>query len=127
MPEDQPHRPQFIHSLSFRLLLLTMFFVMLAEFLIVTPSIARYRKVYLEENLARAHLSMLAVENMPSKKIDKSLEKMLLFHTEAYGIVLNRPDRRMLMLSKDMPPKVDLVIDMHVGSFFGFIVDAFSA
>ena len=127
MPEDQPHRPQFIHSLSFRLLLLTMFFVMLAEFLIWTPSIARYRKVYLEENLARAHLSMLAVENMPSKKIDKSLEKMLLFHTEAYGIVLNRPDRRMLMLSKDMPPKVDLVIDMHVGSFFGFIVDAFSA
>ena len=127
MPEDQPHRPQFIHSLSFRLLLLTIFFVMLAELLIWTPSIARYRKVYLEENLARAHLSMLAVENMLNKKIDKSLEQALLLHTEAYGIVLNRPERRMLMLSKDMPPKVDLIVDMHVDSFFGFIIDAFSA
>ena len=127
MPKARPHRPQFIHSLSFRLLLLTIFFIMLAEFLIWTPSIARYRKVYLEENLVRAHLSMLAVERMPSEKIDKSLENILLQHTEAYGIVLNRPDRRMLMLSKDMPPKVDLTIDMHVGSFFGFIVDAFSA
>ncbi len=126
MPEDQPHRPQFIHSLSFRLLLLTMFFVMLAEFLIWTPSIARYRKVYLEEHLARAHLIMLAVERIPSEEIDESLEKMLLLHTETYGIVLNRPDRRMLMLSKDMPPKVDLMVDMHIDSFFGFIADAFS-
>ena len=127
MSETRPHRPGFINSLSFRLLLLTVFFVMLAEFLIWTPSIARYRKVYLEENIARAHLSMLAIENMPEKEVDKGLEEMLLFHTEAYGIVLNRPQRRMLMVSKDMPPKVDLTVDMRLGSFFGFIGDAFSA
>ena len=127
MSEIQSHRPKFLHGLSFRLLLLTMFFVMLAEFLIWTPSIARFRKVYLEENLARAHLSMLAVEGMPDGKISKSLEQSLLFHTQAYGIVLNRPDRRMLMMSKDMPPKVDLVVDMHIDSFIGFIRDAFEA
>ncbi len=69
-----------------------MFFVMLAEFLIWTPSIARFRKVYLEENLARAHLSMVAVEGMPDGKISNSLEQSLLLHTEAYGIVLNRPE-----------------------------------
>ena len=32
-------------SLSFRLLLLTIFFVMLAEVLIYTPSVARFRLV----------------------------------------------------------------------------------
>jgi len=126
MSETRPHRPPFLHSLSFRLLLLTIFFVMLAEFLIWTPSVARYRKVYLEEHLARAHLSMLAVEVVPGGKIDKDLEKALLLHTEAYGIVLNRPDRRMLMISKDMPPQVDLTVDMSIDSFFGFIDDAFS-
>ncbi len=126
MSETKPHRPGFLHGLSFRLLLLTVFFVMLAEFLIWTPSVARYRKVYLEENLARAHLSMLAVDIIPKNKISAALEKALLFHTEAYGIVLNLPDRRMLMLSKDMPPKVDLKVDMHIDSFFGFISDAFS-
>ena len=127
MTEKTPPRPGFLHGLSFRLLVLTMFFVMLAEFLIWTPSIARYRKVYLEENLARAHLSMLAVDVMPKEKVSDTLEKALLFHTEAYGIVLNLPDRRMLMLSRDMPPKVDLTVDLRVGSFFGFIVDAYSA
>ena len=119
------HRPKFLHGLSFWLLLLTMFFVMLAEFLIWTPSIARFRKVYLEENLTWAHLSMLAVESMPDGEISKSLEQSLLLHTQAYGIVLNRPDRRMLMVSRDMPPKVDLMVDMHIDSFMGFIRDAF--
>lgn len=124
--ETRPHRPRFLHSLSFRLLLLTMFFVMLAEFLIWTPSVARYRKVYLEENIARAHLSMLAIENMPERKVEKDLEETLLFHTEAYGIVVNRPDRRMLMVSKAMPPKVDLTVNLRQGTFFGWIRQAFS-
>ncbi|MBT7942271.1 MAG: HAMP domain-containing histidine kinase [Alphaproteobacteria bacterium] len=125
MAETPLHRPPFLHGLSFRLLVLTMFFVMLAEFLIWTPSIARYRKVYLEESLARAHLSMLAVEGMPEGAVNKSLEEALLQHTDAYGIILNRPEKRMLMLSKEMPPKVDLMVDMHIDSFIGFIRDAF--
>ncbi len=124
--ETRSHRPRFLHSLSFRLLLLTVFFVMLAEFLIWTPSVARYRKVYLEEYIARAHLSMLAIESMPERKVEKDLEEALLFHTEAYGIVVKKPDRRMLMVSRDMPPKIDLTVDMHVDSFMGFIRDAFS-
>lgn len=126
MSEKRPHRPKFINSLSFRLLLLTVFFVMLAEFLIWTPSVARYRKVYLEENIARAHLSMVAIETMPEREVEKNLEEALLFHTEAYGIVLNKPDMRMLMVSKAMPPKVDLTIDMRKGSFMGWIRQAFS-
>ena len=124
--ETRLHRPRFLHSLSFRLLLLTVFFVMLAEFLIWTPSVARYRKVYLEENIARAYLSMLAIESMPEKKVGKDLEKTLLFHTEAYGIVVNRPDRRILMVSKDMPPKVDLTVDLRQDTFFGWIRQAYS-
>jgi len=31
----------------------------------------------------------------------------------------------MLMVSRDMPPKVDLKVDMHIDSFMGFIADAF--
>jgi len=127
MTATSPHRPGFLHGLSFRLLLLTIFFVMLAELLIWTPSVARYRKVYLEESIARGHLSMIALETMPEEPVAKALEQALLFHTNAYSIVLDRPERRSLMVSKEMPPKVDLVVDLRVDSFFGFIRDAFSA
>ena len=126
MPETKPHLPRALTSLSARLLLLTMFFVMVAEFLIWTPSISRFRKVYLEEHIVRAHLSTLTLEAMPDKGVDKDLERSLLFHADSYGIVLHRPEQRVLIVAKDMPPKVDLVVDIAKGSFFGWIGDAFA-
>jgi signal transduction histidine kinase len=125
MTDSTRYRPAFLKSLSFRLLLLTVFFVMLAEFMIWAPSVSRFRKVYLEETIAKAHLSMVAIEKMPDKPLDKKLEEALLFHTEAYAIVLNRPDKRLLMVSADMPPKVDQTIDIAKGGFFSYIRDAF--
>ena len=125
MPETKQYRPGILSGLSFRLLLLTVFFVMVAEFLIWTPSVSRFRKAYLEENVARAHLSMVAIEKMPDSPLDKKLEEALLYHTEAYAIVLNRPEKRLLMVTADMPPKVDLVIDVAKGNFFSYIRDAF--
>lgn len=127
MPDTKRYRPGFLSSLSFRLLLLTVFFVMVAEFLIWTPSVSRFRKTYLEETIARAHLSMVAIEKMPDSPLDKNLEEALLFHTDAYAIVLNRPDKRLLMVSSDMPPKVDLIVDVEKGNFFSYIRDAFDA
>ena len=49
-------------SLSARLLVLTMAFVLLGEVLICVPSIARFRRVYLEERIAAAHLATLSLE-----------------------------------------------------------------
>ena len=45
-------RPALHRSLSARLLVLTFAFVLLAEVLIYVPSIARFRRVYLEERIA---------------------------------------------------------------------------
>ena len=59
-----PHRRSVALGLSLRLLVLTVFFVMLAEVLIFVPSISRFRVVYLEEHVTRARLAMLAVEAM---------------------------------------------------------------
>lgn len=112
-------------GLSARLLVLTIFFVMLAEFLIWAPSVARYRKAYLEEHLSKAHLAMLAVESMPEARVSDDLQRQLLFYTDTYSIVLNKPDQRMLMVGESMPPPIDLVVDTTRESFFGWIGDAF--
>ena len=60
----QPNRiplPTLSRSLSARILVLTMTFVMIGEVLIYVPSISRYRLVYLEERLAEAHRATLAL------------------------------------------------------------------
>lgn len=115
-----------IFGLSARLLLLTVVFVMVAEFLIYAPSISRFRKSYLEEVVAEAHLAALALEATSDAMVSPDLENELLFHAGAYAIVLKRPDRRLLMLSKDMPPKVDATIDMTVMGASRWLADAFA-
>ena len=120
-------RPSAVRGLSARLLLLTVMFLLLAEFLIWTPSISRFRKVYLEQRISDAHLTSLALEATPDNMVSNELEMELLAHAGAHGIVLRKPGRKILMLSTKMPPSVDLTIDLGKGSFLIWIGDAFQA
>jgi hypothetical protein len=78
-----PQSPSAFTGLSFRLLMLTIFFIMIAEALIWTPSVSRFRKVYMEERLVWAELATLALEALPEGAVDRGLGDKLLFHTEA--------------------------------------------
>ncbi|MHA1538696.1 MAG: sensor histidine kinase [Alphaproteobacteria bacterium] len=117
--------PPLLRSLSVRLLVLTVFFVMLIEVFVYAPSVARYRKVYFEERIAGAHLATLALEAAPDHMIGRALKKELLDHARAYGVVTRRPGQRQLMLLREMPPGIDSIVDLRKGSFSGWILDAF--
>ena len=54
--------PGLWRSLSARLLVLTISFVMLAEVLIFAPSVARFRADYLQSRISSAHLASLALK-----------------------------------------------------------------
>jgi len=113
-------------GLSARLVVLTMAFVMLAEFLIWTPSVSRFRKNYLENNISEAHLAMVAVSALDAGTVSRDLEQELLFYTNTYGIVLNLTDQRMLMVGDTMPPQIDLDVDLSDDRFFGWVQGTFS-
>ena len=119
-------RASIFTGLSARLVVLTVVFVMLAEFLIWTPSISRFRKNYLEENIAKAHLAMIAVGALKTDTVSRDLEQELLFYTNTYGIVLNLTDQRVLMVGDTMPPQIDLDVDLSDDRFLGWVRDAFS-
>jgi signal transduction histidine kinase len=118
--------PSALTSLSARLLVLTVFFVMVCEVLIFAPSVGRYRLTYLENRVAAGHLAILAVEATPDKMVSQQLADELLRHVGARGVVLHRPNKTELMIDSDMPPRVDATFDLrHVG-FFEAIGDAFA-
>lgn len=119
-----PRKDRFL-SLSARLLILTVVFVMLAEVLIWTPSIARFKKTYIEDQIARAYLSTLALEALRETKPDASLETALLNQTETLAIILRTADRRLLYIGDDMPQSADETTDMMHMSWFGYIMSAF--
>lgn len=116
--------PPLAKNLSARLLILTIFFVMLAEVLIYAPSAGRFRLTYLEERLAAAHIATLAILATPDYMVDEALERELLAHAGAYVIGLRRPDGVKLMLSVAAPPPVDIAFDLSERSFFGLIGEA---
>jgi signal transduction histidine kinase len=117
--------PPVAAGLSARLLLLTIAFVMLAEVLIYAPSIGRFRKVYLEERLADAHLAILALEATPDQMVSEELELELLSHVDAKMVALKKPGAGKLMLLAEQPAAIDATFDLRQASFLGLIGEAF--
>ena len=117
--------PALIHSLSARLLVLTVFFVMLAEVLIYAPSAGRFRLSYLEERLAAGHLAILALMATPDNMVGEELEAELLTHVGAYVVGLKRPDGVKLMLGEKPVPVLDASFDLGESTFFSLIGEAF--
>ncbi|MGX1197588.1 sensor histidine kinase [Parvibaculum sp. MBR-TMA-1.3b-4.2] len=115
----------FATSLSFRLLVMTVLFVMLAEVMIFVPSIANFRKTWLDQRAAAAQIASLSLEATPDNMVSPELREELLRNAQIYLVVLHRTDTRKLLLSESMPPKVDTYYDLQKATPFSLVVDAF--
>lgn len=113
-----------MNSLSGRFLILTIIFVMIAEVLILVPTMARFRQDYLLERLALAQLAALAVLAAPDDMISPALTAELLSNAEVLNIALRRNEARELILAKAMPAPVDATFDLREPSPWELIRDA---
>jgi signal transduction histidine kinase len=119
----------FLKSLSARLLMLTILFVMLSEVLIFVPSVARFRLDWLEQKLTDANLALLALEATPDNMVSQELADRLLANAGAYAIRLVNPRKaaspvvqRALVMK--MPPKVDATTVLAETTMSEAIIDA---
>lgn len=101
-----------------------MAFVLLGEVLIYVPSISRFRKVYIEERIAAAHLATLSLEASGTNRLDSVLENELLDHAGVLAVTLHAP-RANLMLGR--LPAVQKVFDLRAASPWSLIADAADA
>ncbi len=100
-------------GLSRRLLVLTLFFVMLAEVMLYLPSAARFRVSYFEAKIELASLAALSLVAAPDAMVSEELEDELLRGVDAKLVAMRRNSTRALMLSdrQDLPmlgPAFDL-------------------
>ncbi len=121
----QRRLPAGLYGLSARLLVLTVAFVMLAEFLIYSPSIARYRLDWLEGRIASAHLAALSLEATPDHMVSETLKAELLDHAGAHAIIIAKPGDVRRVLTVDMPPHADATFDLREGGPLGLIAEAY--
>jgi signal transduction histidine kinase len=105
--------PPIARSLSARLLVLTVAFVMLSEIMIFVPSIARFRMTYFADRLAAGRLAVFALEATPDNMVSQQLADRLLSHVGAVSIVLHQRSNVTLMIDSEMPPTVDATFDLR--------------
>jgi signal transduction histidine kinase len=128
MPPAAPRLPSIRRSLTTRLLLWTIGFVMLAEVLIYVPSIARYRLQSLRDTIADAHLATLAIDaaTEANTAISPELVGKLLGHTRAHAVVRFQDGQPRRVALGEVPEQIDATYDLRGAGFFPLIWDAFT-
>jgi signal transduction histidine kinase len=112
-------------GLSSRLLLLTVLFVMLAEVLIYVPSVANFRRSWLNDRLAKAQIAAVVLDAAPEGQISEELETRLLEGVGALAVAVRGGGRRQILATGGAPIEVHKTVDLRTDSWVDLIRDAF--
>lgn len=123
-------KPAATFGLSWRLLVLTSLFVMLAEIFILVPSMASFRVDYLSEKIDAAHLIMSALEaapgSAPAGQIDAKMRDRLLDQAGMLGLTILRPNMPPRTLGPRMPPQITKLYDLRGAMATELVFDTFN-
>lgn len=116
----------FFRTLTGRFLLLMMAFVLLAEVLILAPSIARFREEFLRSRLERAQIASLALLASDGT-ISDALAQELLVNAGVFNVVLRRDAVRELVLASPVPAPIRATYDLRDPSDWALLRDGIAA
>ena len=114
---EAPVPPGRASSLSARLLVLTIAFVMIAQAAVLLPMMSRARLAYLNQKLEQAHLVLVALE-VATSEIDPLLRDTLLFQSGMFGMTINRPGQAPRTLGPGIPTILPHVYDLRSESYW---------
>jgi signal transduction histidine kinase len=100
-------------SLSGRLLLLTIVFVMVSMALVYIPTVSRYHQQLLAERVALAELAILPFTEAPGAQLSGALRMQLLGRAGVRAVVLTGGGQHELYPVGEDPPRIDAVY--HAG------------
>ncbi len=106
-------------SLSAKVLLLTILFVMLAEVLIFVPSVANFRKNWLNERLGAAQIAAIAAQSGP---VPKALEEKLLINARVHAVAIKMNGTRKLVLWPKKAPGPMAYYDLSKATLLGDLI-----
>ncbi len=120
-----PAPPKRTSSLSARLLILTIAFVMVAQAAVLAPMMSRARIAYLNQKLEQAHLVLVALE-VATREIDPLLRDTLLFQSGMFGMTIFRPGQAPRTLGPSIPTVLPHVYDLRTENYWESIFNAFT-
>jgi signal transduction histidine kinase len=119
----QALRPPVRFGLSAKLLMLTVLFVMLAEVCIYVPSIANFRRTWINDRLSAAHTAALVFETAP--EVPESLSRQILDSIGARALAMKMGQQRRLLATAELPKEVYQEVDIRGMMGLRAITEAF--
>jgi len=114
-------------GLAGQLLALTVAFVVIADFILVGPSLGDFHDNWLRSRVDAAQVAALAREAAPTGALTEQLEQELLLNAGVRLVALQRDDERVLTLQSDIPADVEIrTVDLREDRG-GSVFDAMSA
>ena len=100
------------HSLSGRLLFLTVLYALASEVLIFMPTIGLYHREFLDDHILSAELAILPFTEPGGQDLSERLRQELLKHADADAVMLKRSYRRDFFQVGGVPKRIDRTIDL---------------
>jgi signal transduction histidine kinase len=101
-------------GLSWKLLLLTVLYVMATAFLIYLPSVANFRMTWLHDRVALADAaSTLIADSTDAIDVPRDVQNEILGAVGAVAIAIRSGPISRLIATVEMPPDVDRVVDLR--------------
>ena len=121
----EPGRSEPTRSLSSKVLVLTVTFVMLAEVLIFVPSVANFRMRWLQDRVNTAAVAAVVLANADAESLSRKMQDDILMATGAKAIALREEGVSRLLAVEQLPPEVDRHIDLSQSGPFDAIGGVF--
>ncbi len=112
IPPREPGKINSSRSLSSKVLVLTVTFVMIAEVLIFVPSVANFRMRWLQDRVNTAGVAAVVLANADAESLSRKMQDDILMATGAKAIALREEGVSRLLAVEEMPPEVDRHIDL---------------
>ena len=125
----QPLLGKLKRSMSAKLFALTVLFVLIAEALVLVPSVSKERMTWLNARIEAAYLVSLALEAPEAEMIDSDTAMQLFETAEIAGVTVNRGDARFLIYApefeEESPPVIKFV-DLKNHNMFDMMLSAWA-
>jgi len=112
-------------SLSWKLLFLTIIFVMVSEVLIYVPTVANFRLTWLSDRLAMADAASTLIADSDASSIPQEIQDDILAAVGATAIAIRSGPVSRLVAAVEMPPSIDRTADLRSMEVVREIFDAF--
>ena len=100
----KPHFPtKRTFSLSFKLLIFTILFLMFAEVLLFVPAISSFQRSYIESKLRTAGIVAHTLMTYPETALRRTIQADLLNRLDAYAVAVRSAGMKQLVAMADAP------------------------